>query len=193
MSKDPNLTGFSNSQLRKLHGNGEYQRRLKGFNNTVDKTVMQKQMKELDAKERYRLKMKSMRNNRCGSDYEELKEEVKNKVEETKEEKSFLKTKSENKKHSEKMRKLNKKYGNIILNEYTELKNKIDNFKEEQKNKKEKTFLSEIYKCMDDHYADVNKVNLYEWQQSHLGISVEEANKAVLGDIDEDELSDLSD
>lgn len=202
MSKEPSLSGFSNSQLRKLAGSGEYQKRLNSFNSTVDKSLINKQIKELDAKERYRLKMKGMRNNRIGStgaDMESLKEEVKNKVEETKEIKENVKTKSENKKYVEKMRKLNKKYGNISSEEYTTLKQRVEDFNEEQKGKsllksKEKQpFLSTIYKNIDDYYMEVNKVNLYDWQQTRSGISVEEANKRVLGDIDEGDLSDISD
>lgn len=202
MSKEPSLSGFSNSQLRKLAGSGEYQKRLNNFNTTVDKSLINKQIKELDAKERYRLKMKGMRNNRLGStgaDMEALKEEVKTKVEETKEIKENVKTKSENKKYVEKMRKLNKKYGPISLEEYTTLKQRVEEFNEEQKGKsllksKEKQpFLSTIYKNLDEHYMDVNKVNLYDWQQTRAGLSVEEANKRVLGDIDEGELSDISD
>ena len=202
MSKEPSLSGFSNSQLRKLAGSGEYQKRLNSFNTTVDKSLINKQIKELDAKERYHLKMKGMRNNRLGStgaDMEALKEEVKTKVEETKEIKENVKTKSDNKKYAEKMRKLNKKYGTISLEEYTTLKQRVEEFNEEQKGKsllkpKEKqSFLSTIYKNLDEHYMDVNKVNLYDWQQTRAGLSVEEANKRVLGDIDEGELSDISD
>jgi hypothetical protein len=203
MSKEqPSLSGFSNSQLRKLAGSGEYQKRLNSFNTTVDKSLINKQIKELDAKERYRLKMKGLRNNRIGStgaDMEALKEEVKTKVEETKEIKENVKTKSDNKKYAEKMRKLNKKYGTISLEEYTTLKQRVEEFNEEQKGKsmlkpKEKQpFLSTIYKNLDEHYMDVNKVNLYDWQQTRAGLSVEEANKRVLGDIDEGELSDISD
>lgn len=202
MSKEPSLSGFSNSQLRKLAGSGEYQKRLNSFNSTVDKSLINKQIKELDAKERYRLKMKGLRNNRLGStgaDMEALKEEVKTKVEETKEIKENVKTKSDNKKYAEKMRKLNKKYGTISLEEYTTLKQRVEEFNEEQKGKsllkpKEKqSFLSTIYKNLDEHYMDVNKVNLYDWQQTRAGLSVEEANKRVLGDIDEGELSDISD
>jgi hypothetical protein len=202
MSKEPSLSGFSNSQLRKLAGSGEYQKRLNSFNSTVDKSLINKQIKELDAKERYRLKMKGLRNNRIGStgaDMEALKEEVKTKVEETKEIKENVKTKSDNKKYAEKMRKLNKKYGTISLEEYTTLKQRVEEFNEEQKGKsmlkpKEKQpFLSTIYKNLDEHYMDVNKVNLYDWQQTRAGLSVEEANKRVLGDIDEGELSDISD
>ena len=202
MSKEPSLSGFSNSQLRKLAGSGEYQKRLNSFNSTVDKSLINKQIKELDAKERYRLKMKGLRNNRLGStgaDMEAFKEEVKTKVEETKEIKENVKTKSDNKKYAEKMRKLNKKYGTISLEEYTALKQRVEEFNEEQKGKsllkpKEKqSFLSTIYKNLDEHYMDVNKVNLYDWQQTRAGLSVEEANKRVLGDIDEGELSDISD
>jgi|APSaa5957512535_1039671.scaffolds.fasta_scaffold32114_4 hypothetical protein len=202
MSKEPSLSGFSNSQLRKLAGSGEYQKRLNSFNSTVDKSLINKQIKELDAKERYHLKMKGMRNNRLGStgaDMEALKEEVKTKVEVTKEIKENVKTKSDNKKYAEKMRKLNKKYGPISLEEYTTLKQRVEEFNEEQKGKsllkpKEKQlFLSTIYKNLDEHYMDVNKVNLYDWQQTRAGLSVEEANKRVLGDIDEGELSDISD
>jgi len=202
MSKEPSLSGFSNSQLRKLAGSGEYQKRLNSFNSTVDKSLINKQIKELDAKERYRLKMKGLRNNRLGStgaDMEAFKEEVKTKVEETKEIKENVKTKSDNKKYAEKMRKLNKKYGTISLEEYTTLKQRVEEFNEEQKGKsllkpKEKqSFLSTIYKNLDEHYMDVNKVNLYDWQQTRAGLSVEEANKRVLGDIDEGELSDISD
>ena len=203
MSKEqPSLSGFSNSQLRKLAGSGEYQKRLNSLNTTVDKSLINKQIKELDAKERYRLKMKGLRNNRIGStgaDMEALKEEVKTKVEETKEIKENVKTKSDNKKYAEKMRKLNKKYGTISLEEYTTLKQRVEEFNEEQKGKsmlkpKEKQpFLSTIYKNLDEHYMDVNKVNLYDWQQTRAGLSVEEANKRVLGDIDEGELSDISD
>ena len=202
MSKEPSLSGFSNSQLRKLAGSGEYQKRLNSFNTTVDKSLINKQIKELDAKERYHLKMKGMRNNRLGStgaDMEALKEEVKTKVEVTKEIKENVKTKSDNKKYAEKMRKLNKKYGPISLEEYTTLKQRVEEFNEEQKGKsllkpKEKQlFLSTIYKNLDEHYMDVNKVNLYDWQQTRAGLSVEEANKRVLGDIDEGELSDISD
>src|SRR6056300_566933 len=192
--KTPSISGFSSSQLRKLHGNGEYQRRLNKFNGTVDNARVNKQLKELDPKERYRLKMKNKRNSRSGSnDIENIKNEVKQKVEETKEEKSFSKTKSENKKYNEKMKKLNKKYGTIEKEEYLELKDKIKVFDEEQKDKKTKKFESNIYCNIDEHYADVNKVNLYDWQQSKQGISTEEANKIVLGDINEDELSDISD
>lgn len=203
MSKEqPSLSGFSNSQLRKLAGSGEYQKRLNSFNTTVDKSLINKQIKELDAKERYRLKMKGMRNNRLGStgaDMEALKEEVKTKVEVTKEIKENVKIKSENKKYVEKMRKLNKKYGNISLDEYKKMKERVEDFNEEQKgksllNSKEKqTFVSSVYKNLDDYYMEVNKVNLYDWQQTRSGISVEEANKRVLGDIDEDDLSDISD
>jgi len=203
MSKEqPSLSGFSNSQLRKLAGSGEYQKRLNSFNTTVDKSLINKQIKELDAKERYRLKMKGMRNNRLGStgaDMEALKEEVKTKVEVTKEIKENVKTKSENKKYSEKMRKLNKKYGNISLDEYKKLKEHVEDFNEEQKGKsllssKEKqTFVSSVYKNLDDYYMEVNKINLYDWQQTRAGLSVEEANKRVLGDIDEGDLSDISD
>ena len=202
MSKEPSLSGFSNSQLRKLAGSGEYQKRLNSFNSTVDKSLINKQIKELDAKERYHLKMKGMRNNRLGStgaDMEALKEEVKTKVEVTKENKENVKIKSENKKYVEKMRKLNKKYGNISLDEYTRLKQRVEEFGEEQKGKsllksKEKqTFVSTVYKNLDDYYMEVNKVNLYDWQQTRAGLSVEEANKRVLGDIEEDELSDISD
>ena len=100
---------------------------------------------------------------------------------------------------NEKMRKLNKKYGNISLDEYTMLKQRVEEFGEEQKGKsllksKEKqTFVSTVYKNLDDYYMEVNKVNLYDWQQTRAGLSVEEANKRVLGDIEEDELSDISD
>ena len=200
MSKEPSLSGFSNSQLRKLAGSGEYQKRLNNFNSTVDKSLINKQLKDLDPKERYRLKMKGMRNNRLGStgaDMEALKDEVKTKVEETKETKSNVKTKSDNKKYSEKMRKLNKKYGPISIEEYTSLKQRVEEFNEEQKGKsllKKQKFMSTIYSHMDEHYTDVNKINLYDWQQTRSGISVEEANKRVLGeDIDEDEFSDISD
>ena len=94
-SNEPSLSGFSNSQLRKLHGSGEYQKRLNGFNSTVDKNLINKQLKELDAKERYRLKMKSMRNNRYGGyATEDIKEEVKTKIEQSKEEKSTVTTKN---------------------------------------------------------------------------------------------------
>ena len=199
MSKEPSLSGFSNSQLRKLAGSGEYQKRLNSFNSTVDKSLINKQIKELDAKERYRLKMKGMRNNRLGStgaDMESLKEEVKNKVEETNEIKNNVKTKSENKKYAEKMRKLNKKYGTISKEEYTQLKQRVEEFNEEQNSKinpkKKEIFVSTIYKNLDDYYMEVNKVNLYDWQETRAGISVEEANKRVLGDMDEGDLSDIS-
>lgn len=193
-NKTPSISGFSSSQLRKLHGNGEYQKRLNKFNGTLDNANVNKQLKELDAKERYRLKIKNMRNSRSGSgDMETLKKEVKQKVEETKEEKSYAKTKSENKKYSEKMKKLNKKYGSIEKEEYLELKSKIKVFDEEQQDKKTKNFQSNIYCNIDEHYADVNKINLYEWQQAKQGITSEEANKMILGDINEDELSDISD
>jgi hypothetical protein len=192
--KTPSISGFSSSQLRKLHGNGEYQKRLNKFNGTLDNANVTKQLKELDAKERYRLKMKNMRNGRSSSgDMETLKKEVKQKVEETKEEKSYAKTKSENKKYSEKMKKLNKKYGSIEKEEYLELKSKIKVFDEEQQDKKTKKFQSNIYCNIDEHYADVNRINLYEWQQAKQGITSEEANKMILGDINEDELSDISD
>ena len=199
MSKEPSLSGFSNSQLRKLAGSGEYQKRLNSFNSTVDKSLINKQIKELDANERYRLKMKGMRNNRLGStgaDMESLKEEVKNKVEETNEIKNNVKTKSENKKYAEKMRKLNKKYGTISKEEYTQLKQRVEEFNEEQNSKinpkKKEIFVSTIYKNLDDYYMEVNKVNLYDWQETRAGISVEEANKRVLGDMDEGDLSDIS-
>ena len=199
MSKEPSLSGFSNSQLRKLAGSGEYQKRLNSFNSTVDKSLINKQIKELDANERYRLKMKGMRNNRLGStgaDMESLKEEVKNKVEETNEIKNNVKTKSENKKYAEKMRKLNKKYVTISKEEYTQLKQRVEEFNEEQNSKinpkKKEIFVSTIYKNLDDYYMEVNKVNLYDWQETRAGISVEEANKRVLGDMDEGDLSDIS-
>ena len=85
------------------------------------------------------------------------------------------------------------------MEEYTTLKQRVEDFNEEQKGKsllkpKEKQiFVSTIYKNTDDYYMEVNKVNLYDWQQTRAGISVEEANKRVLGDIDEGDLSDISD
>ena len=194
--EEPSISGFSNSQLRKLHGNGEYQRRLDKFNGTVDKSFLNKEIKELDSKERYHLKMKTMRNNRAGasnSNFESIKKEVKEKVKETKEEKVFQKSKNNNKKYKEKMRKLNKKHGIITVEEYLQLKDKIKCFDEEQQEiKKDKKFTSNIYMNIDEHYNDINKINLYEWQQSKTGISKEDADALILRD-DDDNLSDISD
>ncbi len=194
--KEPSMSGFSNTQLRKLSGNGEYQRRLDRFNGTVDKSFLNKEIKELDNKERYKMKMKTMRNSRLGetnSNFENIKKEVKEKVQETKEEKAFENSKTNNKRYKEKMRKLNKKYGEISVEEYLQLNDKIACFEEEQKEmKKDKKFTSNIYMNVDEHYIDINKINLHKWQQTKIGISKKEADNLILGDED-DNLSDISD